>query len=297
MMVTIVASMKPVIGPVKPMSKRASLLGGRAFCLIRAPNVPIGGIPGIKYYLEKGNFNYAIPIMIGILQDQSEWSVPDKIAVTDICKNLVAQGYATYIRPLYPHFYMIHNNTEAYLTRTIPDPVLIFNVSEILTNSREIMFEEINNLKDAIRDTAVNKKQAFGMNKIPLRDISESLQVNFIIVLKLVEEMIQNKEINGHYDSVGDILVLEATEFVCYHCGAEMKKEDKACSVCKTELKTCAICRAVIRAPPVTCPKCKVHAHKEHFLEWLKMSVNKKTGKGACPNCQNPLAPSDLQEG
>ncbi|NHI94563.1 MAG: hypothetical protein EAX96_18880 [Candidatus Lokiarchaeota archaeon] len=259
--------------------------------------INLKGIPGIKYYLEKGNFNYAVPLMIQILEDPSEYSIPDKIAVTDICKSLVQQGYATYIRLLYPHFYMIHNNTEAYLTRAIPDPVLIFNVSEILTNSKEIMFEEINGLKDTIRQFAMSRKKDYGLNRIPLRDIADSIQINFIIILKLVEEMIQNKEINGHYDSVGDILVLEATEFSCYNCGSEMKKEDKTCANCGTELKTCVICRASIRAPPVQCPKCKVNAHKEHFLEWLKMSADKKTGKGTCPNCQNPLLPSDLKEG
>jgi len=281
------------------LGKDDDLWGALDDALHEEEKVPenLNGIPGIKYYLEKGNFNFAIPIMIGILEDQSEYSISDKITVTDICKSLVAQGYAPYIRPLYPHFYMLHNNTTAYLTRTIPDPVLIFNVSEILTNSREVMFEEINNLKDSIRQTAVDKKKNYGLNNIPLRDISDSLQINFIIVLKLVEEMIQNKEINGHYDSVGDILVLEATEFSCYHCGAEMKKEDVKCEKCNTDLKMCVICRARVRAPPVTCPKCKVNAHKEHFLEWLKMSVNKKTGKGACPNCQNPMAPSDLIEG
>ncbi|MHA1895431.1 MAG: hypothetical protein ACTSX4_13100, partial [Candidatus Helarchaeota archaeon] len=256
----------------------------------------LSGINGIKYYIEKGNFNQAVPMMIHILEDPSEYSIPDKIAVTDICKSLVEQGYATYIRPLYPHFYMIHNNTEAYLTRTIPDPVLIFNVSEILTNSREIMFEEINNLKETIRQFALERKKRDGLNRIPLRDISENLNMNFIIILKLVEEMIQNKEIRGHYDSVGDILVLEATEFTCYKCGAEMKKEDIKCSNCGTELQICVICRARIRAPPVQCPKCKVYAHKEHFLEWLKMSADKKTGKGTCPNCQNPLLPTDLKE-
>ncbi len=281
------------------MGKDDDIWGALGDALKEEEKIPenLNGIPGIKYYLEKGNFNYAVPIMIGILEDKSEYSIPDKIAVTDICKNLVRQGYATYIRPLYPHFYMIHNNTEAYLTRTIPDPVLIFNVSEILTNSRDVMFEEINNLKNAIRQTALDKKKNFGLNNIPLRDISDSLHVNFIIILKLVEEMIQNKEINGHYDSVGDILVLEATEFTCYHCGAEMQKEDIKCPQCNTELKTCVICRARVRAPPVTCPKCKVSAHREHFLEWLKMSADKKTGKGNCPNCQNPLSPSDLIEG
>ena len=281
------------------MPKDDDIWGALGDALKEEKKEPINlkGIPGIKYYIEKGNFNYAVPLMIKILEDPSEYSVSEKIQVTDICKSLVFQGYATYIRPLYPHFYMIHNNTEAYLTRAIPDPVLIFNVSEILTNSREIMFEEINSLKDTIRQFAYNRKKDYGLNRIPLRDIADNLQTNFIIILKLVEEMIQNKEINGHYDSVGDILVLEATEFTCYNCGAEMKKEDNGCPNCGTELKICVICRAKIRAPPVQCPKCKVDAHKEHFLEWLKMSADKKTGKGTCPNCQNPLLPSDLKEG
>jgi len=49
------ASMKLTIGPLEPMSNKASLFGGRDFCIITAPKVPspknspIGGGPGIKY--------------------------------------------------------------------------------------------------------------------------------------------------------------------------------------------------------------------------------------------------------
>ncbi len=47
MMVTAIATRKPMIGPVKPMSNRASLFGGRDFCLMTAPKVPMGGGPGM----------------------------------------------------------------------------------------------------------------------------------------------------------------------------------------------------------------------------------------------------------
>ncbi len=47
-MVMAVATKKPVMGPVEPISKRASLLGGSDFCLMTAPKVPMGGGPGIK---------------------------------------------------------------------------------------------------------------------------------------------------------------------------------------------------------------------------------------------------------
>ncbi len=282
------------------MPKDEDIWGALDDALKEEEKVPLNlkGVDGIKYYLAAGNFNAAISIMIGILQDTSPYTIGDKIAVTDICKSLIQQGYASYLRPLYPHLYMIHNHTESYLTRALPDPVLIFNVSEILTNTREIMFEEMNNLRNSIRGIAIQIKKEFGgVNKIPLRDIAHKLNLNFVIILKIVEEMIQNKEIQGHYDSVGDILVLDATEFICHNCGAEMKKEDTKCNNCGLVLKDCVICGGKIRTTPVICPKCSVPAHKEHFLEWLTASVDKKTGKGACPSCQNPLTPSDLKEG
>ena len=52
---TITARIKPAIGPLAPTSNKSSLLGGRDFCTITAPKVPIpkiprsGGGPGIKY--------------------------------------------------------------------------------------------------------------------------------------------------------------------------------------------------------------------------------------------------------
>lgn len=47
-MVTAIATRKPTIGPAEPMSNRASLFGGRDFCWMTAPKVPMGGGPGIK---------------------------------------------------------------------------------------------------------------------------------------------------------------------------------------------------------------------------------------------------------
>jgi len=49
MMLTMVAIMKPVMGPSAPTPNSASLFGGRDFCMITAPKVPSGGGPGIKY--------------------------------------------------------------------------------------------------------------------------------------------------------------------------------------------------------------------------------------------------------
>jgi len=43
------ATKKPATGPFDPMSNNASLFGGNDFCIITAPKVPRGGIPGIKY--------------------------------------------------------------------------------------------------------------------------------------------------------------------------------------------------------------------------------------------------------
>ena len=54
-MLTMTASMNPTIGPLDPTSNKASLFGGRDFCIITAPKVPIpktcpiGGGPGMKY--------------------------------------------------------------------------------------------------------------------------------------------------------------------------------------------------------------------------------------------------------
>jgi len=53
-MVIATETRKPIIGPLAPTSNKASLLGGRDFCIITAPKVPIpktpntGGGPGIK---------------------------------------------------------------------------------------------------------------------------------------------------------------------------------------------------------------------------------------------------------
>ena len=60
MTATIAAIMKPVIGPVKPMSKSASLFGGIAFCLI----ISIGSyqyISGISHRTQSGGYIDGIP--------------------------------------------------------------------------------------------------------------------------------------------------------------------------------------------------------------------------------------------
>jgi len=49
MIVTNIVAMNPMTGPLMPKSNSASLFGAKDFCCITAPNVPRGGIPGIKY--------------------------------------------------------------------------------------------------------------------------------------------------------------------------------------------------------------------------------------------------------
>jgi len=49
MIVTSVVVMNPMIGPLMPRSNSASRFGANVFCCITAPNVPSGGVPGMKY--------------------------------------------------------------------------------------------------------------------------------------------------------------------------------------------------------------------------------------------------------
>ncbi|MHA1341838.1 MAG: hypothetical protein ACTSR3_08490 [Candidatus Helarchaeota archaeon] len=251
------------------------------------------GVKAIPGLLERGYYDKAIDIMIKIIEDPDPYTLNDKIAVTDIAQQ-VAQQDPSILRRVLPYFYVIYNKTEAYLTRTAPDPVLIMNVANVLTISKSVLYDELTRLKQSIINVANQISKEYKTNNIPLGDLAPRVGLSLVVVLLLVEEMLLNKEINGHYDSVGDILSLESDVFSCYNCGAQISKDDIKCSSCGMEFPKCMICRITIRTAPVKCPKCGNSAHREHMLEWLKMSLDKKKGKGMCPICQNYLSPEDL---
>ncbi|MHA1377582.1 MAG: hypothetical protein ACTSRG_04265 [Candidatus Helarchaeota archaeon] len=252
-----------------------------------------GGLRDIPGLLERGYYDKAIDIMIKIIEDPDPYTLNDKIAVTDIAKQVAHQD-PNILRRILPYFYVIYNKTEAYLTRASPDPVLIMNVANVLTLCKQELYEEISNLKQKIIDVANQISNEYKTNNIPLGDLAPRVGLSLVVVLLLVDEMLLNKEINGHYDSVGDILSLESDVFTCYNCGAQISKDDEKCANCGMEFPKCVICRLLIRTSPVKCPKCGNAAHREHMLEWLKMSYDKKKGKGMCPICQNYLSPEDL---
>ncbi len=252
------------------------------------------GIKAIPELLERGYYDKAVDIMIKIIEDPDPYSINDKIAVTDIAHQ-VAQQDANIIRRLLPYLYVIYNKTEAYLTRAAPDPVLIMNTANVLTHAKSVLYDEIARLKQLIIDVANQISNEYKTNNIPLGDVAPRVGLSLVVVLLLVDEMLLNKEVRGHYDSVGDILTLESDKARCYNCGAEFPKDLEKCPSCGIEFPKCVICRLIIRTIPVTCPKCGNSAHREHMLEWLKMSHDKKKGKGMCPICQNYLAPEDLK--
>ncbi|TFF85885.1 MAG: E3 ubiquitin-protein ligase [Promethearchaeota archaeon] len=49
--------------------------------------------------------------------------------------------------------------------------------------------------------------------------------------------------------------------------------------------KICPVCKAVIKPTDtiIRCPACKIEAHKDHFLEYVKIH-------GKCPNCEKRLS-------
>lgn len=253
----------------------------------------IEGVKGIPSLIQRGQNDKAVDIMIKVIEDPDPYSINDKITVTEYAKQ-IAQQDPYILRRLLPYFYVIYNKTEAYLTRVAPDPVLIMNVANILTISKQALFDEINRLKHKIIEVSNEISQSYKTNNIPLGDVAPEVGVSLVVVLLLVDEMILNKDISGHYDSVGNILALEATEFTCYNCGATISKEDLTCPSCGKEFPKCVICRLVIRTIPVVCPKCGSFAHREHMIEWLSMSLDKKKGKGTCPICQNYISPEEL---
>ncbi|MFX0142380.1 MAG: hypothetical protein ACFFDN_52555, partial [Candidatus Hodarchaeota archaeon] len=226
------------------------------------------GVKGIPNLIERGYYDKAVNIMIKVIEDADPYSINDKITVTDYAKQ-IAQQDPNIIRRLLPYFYVIYNKTEAYLTRSAPDPVLIMNVANVLTQSKSVLYDELNNLKQNISRVANEISIEYKTNNVPLGDVAPRVGVSLIVVLLLVDEMLVNKEINGHYDSVGDILSLESKEFTCYNCGTKISKEALQCPSCQIEFPKCVICRLIIRTPPASCPKCGSSAHRAHFLEWL----------------------------
>ena len=246
------------------------------------------GVKGIPNLIQQGNYHKVVDIMIKIIEDPDPYSINDKITVTEYAKQ-IAQQDSDIIRRLLPYLYVIYNKNEA------PDPVLIMNAASILTLSRPVLYEELNTLKQKIIKISNEISKTYKTNNVPLGDVATRMGLSLVVVLLLVEEMLLNKEINGQYDSVGDILSLETEEVTCYNCGATISKDCLKCPSCQIEFPKCVICRLIIRTVPASCPKCGNSAHRAHFLEWIRMSMDKKKGKGTCPICQNYLTPDDLK--
>lgn len=259
-------------------------------------DVEIEGITGIQYLLARGRVSEAHRIMIDTIESQDPYTVTEKQQVAEICIDLIDQGHVDIVRPLVPYLFVIHTKTQAYLTRAAPDPVLISTVSTVVFKLDQVYDEELHFHRENIRNMALEIQKNQNTNNIPLRDVAAALGLSITPVLILVDGMISNKEIIGTYDSVGDILLLESSEYKCHVCGAIMGKDDSKCSSCNTEMLKCIVCRMYIRTTPVKCPKCNVPAHEEHFIEWLKMSaeMDKKHHRSTCPSCQNFIKREDL---
>lgn len=75
----------------------------------------------------------------------------------------------------------------------------------------------------------------------------------------------------------------------CVICGKEIEAGSAKCLVCGEPRYRCILCKRQIDFSDdwLKCPHCEELAHRSHLLEWVKV-------KGTCPNCRQPLRPSDV---
>ncbi|NHI94775.1 MAG: hypothetical protein EAX96_19950 [Candidatus Lokiarchaeota archaeon] len=151
-------------------------------------------------------------------------------------------------------------------------------------------------LKKLIKDSALECMMEFNDARVPIYFIANRLNKEENIVRELFQEMILNKEFSGEYDPDGDFIIYKRPLPKCYSCGVPMDEREKKCNNCGLELRLCMLCKKYIREVPAICPKCKSAAHEDHFRDWLRMDMNKETGKGSCPVCGVPLHPSDIMK-
>ena len=154
--------------------------------------------------------------------------------------------------------------------------------------------KEISSLKKIIKDAA--REIIFEMQdtRVPIYFVADRIQKDKELVKKLFQEIISDQDYYGKFDLEGEYIIYKLQEIKCYDCGAPLDKFDKKCNACGIEFETCIVCKKRIQEVPVFCPKCKSPAHEAHFHKWLRMSIDKTTGKGSCPNCKKPLEKNDL---
>lgn len=109
--------------------------------------------------------------------------------------------------------------------------------------------------------------------KVPIKDLSESMETPPDKLENLFVDLISNKVISGEIDPITKVIVLPP----------RVTPEEKV----KKEMirLRCMVCNLVIDPSTeriIHCPRCNSPAHHSHLIEWLRI-------KGTCPNCKQRI--------
>ena len=85
----------------------------------------------------------------------------------------------------------------------------------------------------------------------------------------------------------GSIQVSKAEAMLCYNCQDPFDPLEDVCTKCGSSRPRCIVCfqdlKPEIDTDVVILPCCKIYAHKEHMIVWLRK-------KPSCPNCHADLS-------
>lgn len=85
----------------------------------------------------------------------------------------------------------------------------------------------------------------------------------------------------------GTIKVSQAEAMLCYNCQDPFDPLEDVCTKCGSPRPRCIVCfqdlKPEIDTDVVILPCCKIYAHKEHMIVWLRK-------KPSCPNCHADLS-------
>ncbi|MHA1785143.1 MAG: hypothetical protein ACTSVE_08090 [Candidatus Helarchaeota archaeon] len=243
------------------------------------------------------NIDVLINNLIEIFEDQSENSFPNKIKATEFCLKRFKQGRGAELTRLFSYLHVINEYFDDFYPEiSTPNTTFMNLLSELNKIGETLIKKEVSRLKKTISDVTRETMNEFKDVQVPVYFVAKRIQQNEVIVRKLFQELIKEKEFPGEFDSDRDYMIFKPIQFKCYGCDAPLEKNEIKCNNCGLEMRKCMICKRIIYEVPAICPKCNGAAHEHHFLQWLKMDKNEETDKGTCPNCGTPLEPSDLKE-
>ena len=127
--------------------------------------------------------------------------------------------------------------------------------------------DQINEILDKYYAVA---QPAYGY-KVPLKDLSESMEMSSEMLENLFVNLISFNFINGEIDPITKVIVLPP-------------RVQKATEQAPKQLR-CMVCNLFINPSHeeiVHCPYCNQPAHHVHLIEWIKI-------KGKCPNCKREI--------